>query len=104
MSVIYEVNIDIEESSFLAYLKWVSPHMDEVVKAGNFLWAKKFSEEKLGAKPPDLKRRQIVMHYAAVDLAHVEEYIKTHAPRLRDDAEKHFGGKFIATRRLLSEF
>jgi len=95
---IYEVNLEIDDDVANAYLRWMPEHIKEILEIEGVLGAKFFNVETSDAKPG---KTYATVQYEMKDRAAYESYIQNHAPRLREDVIKRFGGKFIATRRLL---
>ena len=97
--IIYNVTINIEDDAHDAWLKWMKEtHIPEVVGTGCFSSGSMFRllvEEQSGTS--------YSVQYRAPNKMAVDRYLKEFAPALRADAEKHFGGKFVAFRTLLEE-
>jgi hypothetical protein len=96
--IVYEVNVEIGESVFDAYRAWLSPHVAEILALRGFVSAEIF--ERRDPLPPTGKRALTVC-YRLVDAAALRDYLKDHAPRLREDAVRRFGDAASASRRVL---
>lgn len=102
MTIIYEVNLKIQNDTAEDYLKWLRPHIDEILKLDGFVRADLFSrnpEDEGGEK--DANHVYFTVQYHLVSRQALDDYLKNHAPRMREDGLKRFGGKFTASRRVL---
>jgi hypothetical protein len=102
-SVIYEVNIAVDEDVLPAYMEWLAPHVREMLTFDGFLSAEVTEPDGPGPFPVSDSgthrvRRTILYKVASLEL--LESYFSTHAARMREDGVARFGGKFEATRRV----
>ena len=95
--VVYEVNIDLDAGIEAEYRAWLPGHVDELLALPGFIGAQVFDV----VDPAAAGRIGICMHYRLRDEAALRDYFAQHAPRLRADGVARFGGKFVATRRVL---
>ena len=97
--LVYEVNLDLEAGIRQAYLAWLGEHIAEICALPGFAGARLF-EVADPAPPP--KRVHLCVQYRLADEAALAAYLRDHAPRLRADGQARFGGRFAATRRVLT--
>ena len=94
--MIYEVNIRIISSRVEEYEAWLKPHVQEIIALPGFTSASVYRQ------PDEDGFSHFTMHYHVLNQEFLDTYLRDHAPRLRADAEKNFGGSFTATRRVLT--
>ncbi|QRN03637.1 DUF4286 family protein [Legionella sp. MW5194] len=96
--LIYEVNLTVDAAIVEAFIGWLKPHIQELLAFEGFLNAtvSMDSESQTG------ERRTLVVHYYLASEDHYRNYIRDHAPRMRQDGIDRFGSQFTATRRLLT--
>lgn len=101
--VIYEVNLAVEPDAAEAYAAWLGPHIQEVLLCDGFLSAEWLRVE------PDVADDageggpvRWCIQYRLRDRAALDAYLAGPAARLRADGVARFGGRFTATRRVLS--
>jgi ribosomal protein S8 len=95
--VIYEVNLEIESSIAVEYLSWLPKHVQSMLKHSGFVKAETYKVES------DSKDTvSVSVHYHVENHEKLEEYLKTHAPKMRKEAVDLFGSKFKANRRVLN--
>jgi quinol monooxygenase YgiN len=92
----YEVELEVERAIAEDYLRWLRPHMAEILALPGFLGAELLEED----AGPDEARRFCV-RYRLRDHAALERYLREDAPRLREDGLRRFGTRFTARRRVL---
>lgn len=97
--VVYEVNLDVEAGIGPDYLAWLDAHMDEIRALPGFTGARRFA---VADPAPPAGRLHLCVQYALVDRAALETYLAEHAPRLRAAGMARFGGRFSASRRVLT--
>lgn len=99
--LIYEVNLSVNQEVANDFKKWLSIHIPEVVKVGQFESAEWFSRrsEDEGSQTTD----QVLwtIQYRVKDRKTLETYLEKQAPRLRQEGLDRFGNQFKATRRIL---
>lgn len=94
--VIYEVNLDINNEIFENFKVWLFAHVKEMVQFKGFLEAKILLENN------EIKESQkITCCYLLDSQENLDNYLKNHAPAMRQDGINKFGNKFSATRRIL---
>lgn len=91
---IYEVNLSIKQEVAKDFLSWLRAHMKEVIELGHFEKAELFSRE---------NDCELTVHYHVKDQQTLDTYLKTHAPRLREEGLKRFSNQLTATRRVLTK-
>lgn len=98
-AVVYEVNLDLDASIREAYLAWLADHVAEVLSLPGFTGARRFEVDDPAPAPG---RVGLCVQYDLVDRAALAAYLRDHAPRLRAEGQARFGGRFTATRRILT--
>ena len=96
--VIYEVNLSVEPDIAQTYCAWLQKHIEEILALEGFLKATWYNIEPAS----EIAQKQYCIHYSLSDRDALERYFKEDAPRLREDGLKRFGGKFQASRRILT--
>jgi quinol monooxygenase YgiN len=97
--VVYEVNLDLDAGIREAYLAWLADHVAEIRALPGFTGARQFEVDDPAPAPG---RIGLCVQYDLVDRAALEAYLRDHAPRLRADGQARFGGRFTASRRILT--
>jgi hypothetical protein len=97
--IVYEVNLDVREDIYADYRAWLAAHIGEILALPGFVAAEIFDVRDPAPAPG---RRALTVSYRLADQASLERYFAEHAPRLRADGERRFGGAFTATRRVLA--
>ena len=98
MSVVYEVNLDIDAAIANDYRAWLDGHVREILALPGFTGAQVC--EVLDPPAGD-GRVALSVQYRLVDADALDAYLREHAPRLRGDGMARFGGRFTATRRIM---
>jgi len=98
MSLIYEVNIEVDAAIEDDYRSWLRAHVAEILALPGFIDAQLFD---VLEPPPADGRVALCVHYRLGDAAALEAYLREHAPRLRAEGVARFGGRFSAARRVL---
>lgn len=96
---VYEVNLDVEAAIAPDYLAWLEAHVGEICALPGFVDARRF--QVLDPAPPP-GRVHLCVQYRVADQAALDAYLTDHAPRLRADGQARFGGRFLASRRVLT--
>jgi hypothetical protein len=104
MSVVYEVNLVIDKDINADFCAWLPGHVGELLKCPGFVDARWFSRSPEDeGQPKDDSKVLHTVHYYLQDRASLDNYLKEHAPRLRQDGVTRFGAKMSATRRVLNQ-
>ncbi len=98
--VVYEVNLDIDATVRDDYLVWLRPHLRELCALPGFVDARLFEVDQPAA---GAGRVSLCARYTLRDAAALAAYLRDHAPRLRGEGEARFGGRFVASRRILRQ-
>ena len=98
MSVVYEVNLDIDAAIAADYRTWLDGHVREILALPGFTGAQ---VHEVLDPPPGEGRVALSVQYRLVDSDALDRYLREHAPRLRGDGMARFGGRFTATRRVM---
>jgi hypothetical protein len=97
--VVYEVNIDLDAAIRGDYLAWLDAHVAEICALPGFIGAQVFEV----ADPPAAPGRAVLcVQYRLRGQADLDRYLAEHAPRLRAEGLARFGGRFSASRRVLT--
>lgn len=97
--IIYNVTVNIEDEVHNDWLHWMKTiHIPEVMETGQFV---DFTFAKLLSRQEDETGTTYVIQYKAENMAAYEKYRDEFAPRLQQEANKYFGGKFVAFRTLM---
>jgi hypothetical protein len=97
--IVYEVNLDVRAEIYDDYREWLAAHVGEILALPGFLSAEIFD---VRDPAPAEGRRALSVLYRVADQASLHRYFAEHAPRLREDGHRRFGGAFTATRRVLA--
>ena len=100
MSLIYEVNVEVDVATAPSYLEWLRPHMQQIVALPGFESATLYERDPKddGA---DSHRARWTVHYLVRSRADLDRYLREDAPRLRAEGRERFGEAFLTTRRVL---
>lgn len=98
--IVYEVSIDVDRSIGEIYLDWLRDHVAQMLSFDGFVDARLHERCDVAE---DLPRRTFVIAYRLRDQAALDAYFANHAAGMRADGERHFGGRFSASRRVLRE-
>lgn len=99
--LLYEVNLAVNQEIADDFKKWLSTHIPEVVKAGNFESAEWFSRRPEDKGSQTTNQLLWTIQYRVKDRKTLEAYLEKQAPRLRQEGLDRFGNQFKATRRIL---
>jgi hypothetical protein len=94
--IVYEVNLRVDEDCAEAYRAWLVPHIQEILALPGFESAEIFEVD-----GEEEGRKGFCVQYRVSSRAALDDYLENHAPRMRADGEKNFGGRFAAARRVL---
>ena len=97
-AIVYEVNLDVESAIANAYLDWLRPHVEQMTQLPGFTSATVFA---LSSEDLDADRVGWCVQYRLRDRAALDDYLREHAPRLRDDGVARFGALLRAPRRII---
>jgi quinol monooxygenase YgiN len=96
MTVIYEVNLNVEQNIEDEFARWLGKHVAEMISLPGFVGAELAREERKDREPAAFSVR-----YRLENRAALEHYFAEHAERMRGDGVQRFGRQFSATRRIL---
>lgn len=85
--VIYEVNLTINNEIFTDYYNWLVEHIEIMLQFPGFRKAE-ISKEKVSEN--EANSTKIIVHYSLESEQDLENYLKTHAPAMREDGIKKF--------------
>ena len=95
--IVYNVTVSVDREVQEMWLVWMKDtHIPDVMATGLFLDSKICRV--LGEDDPDAT---YAIQYTCTDMAAYERYVAEHAPRLRAEFEKYYGGRTAAFRTLL---
>ncbi|MEC8380803.1 MAG: DUF4286 family protein [Myxococcota bacterium] len=100
MSLIYEVNLEVNDSIVAHFSDWLTNHIQEMLKFEGFNSAQWYSRQNLDEENHNPVQLWTI-HYQLSDREAYEHYILNHAESMRTDGLNRFGGQFQAYRRLL---
>ena len=93
--VIYEVNLSVDVEVADDYVVWLRQHVSEMLQIEGFNAAEIYQEER------EDRQRGYSVRYRMSSREALDEYFDNHAPRMRGEGERQFGGRFSAARRIL---
>ena len=97
MSIIYEVNLSVQNTHAERFAAWLRPHMEEMCSFDGFIGSKWYIDhERCTAS-----ETAWTIHYVLVDVSFYERYCNEHADRMRQEGIDLFSGVFTANRRIL---
>jgi hypothetical protein len=102
MSIIYEVNLEVDTAIASEFAEWLVPHIQEMIIFDGFKsaqWYSRQNSDENNQAPVHLW----TIHYQLEDRTSYDNYVLNHAPRMRDEGILKFSGKFKATRRILNK-
>ena len=97
MNIIYNVTVNIDHGTHDEWLNWMkTTHIPDVMETGLFLEAKlsKILAEESGGLSYSIQ-------YLCENETNLDEYQANHAPKLQEEHNKKYQGKFAAFRTLL---
>ena len=100
MGFVYEVNLQVDEQQKDKFAKWLGPHIQEMLSFDGFVnatWYQRNNQDESISEEVVLW----TIHYFLKSHSDYQNYIDTHAERMRADGMQRFAGNFSATRRLL---
>lgn len=103
--VLYEVNLTVEREIADEYAAWLGPHIREIMAldevAGASWW--RVDDPRLrGDRLNDPDTVSWCVKYEFPDRKAYQSYLNNHAERLRGDGLERFGGRFKASRRVMT--
>ncbi len=99
--LIYEVNIEVDESINYKVAGWLTDHIQRVLQCKGFQaaqWFFRLPEDE--GKQPEGKTYWTIQ-YLVQDRESLQSYFKNDAPSLRQEAIDKFGDKYSVSRRVL---
>jgi len=97
--LVYEVNLTVDAAVAEAFAAWLPGHVAELLALPGFLAAEIF---RVDEPAPPAGEVALSVVYRLRDRAALDAYLRDHAARLRADGIARFGGRFQASRRVLS--
>jgi hypothetical protein len=96
--IVYNVTINIDKDVHDEWLQWmVQKHIPEVLATGLFIDSR-ISKMLIEEEGDGLTYS---IQYTLESMDHMTDYEQNHAPRLRDDVNKRYEGKFGAFRTMM---
>lgn len=92
--IVYEVRIAVDAEIADEYRAWLEPHIREILAIDGFDHAELYAED------DDAGHVVWTVRYHLHSRAALEAYLRDHAPQMRADGERRFGGRFSASRRV----
>lgn len=98
--IIYNVTCSVDKEIAEDWISWMKDkHMPDLLKTGMF-----DSYRLLKVLSHDDERSfSFAAQYTAKSVENVDEYIRVHAPKLREEIQKRYGDKVLMFRTLLEE-
>lgn len=100
--LIYEVNIEVDESINYKVAGWLPEHIDNVLKTPGFQSAYWFFRQPEDEDRAGEKKTLWTVHYVVDSRASLDAYIIGRAVELRKEAVDKFGEQMKTTRRILN--
>lgn len=97
MSIIYEVNLEVDSALLPEYRRWLTQHIEDMVSLEGFIDAVCFAV----LEPSAPERTGFCVHYRLQDQDALDHYMAHHAERMRADGLARFGDRVSASRRVL---
>lgn len=94
--VLYEVTLHAQPAIADEMRAWLHVHIGEMLVLPGFLDAR-LSEQ----IPAEAGGAVFCCHYRLRDATALDDYLREHAPRMREDGVRRFGDRFSAQRRIL---
>lgn len=82
------------------YRAWLAIHVGQMLALPGFVEARIFD---VVDPPPAHGEIALCVHYTLHDRAALDDYLRLHAPRLREEGVARFGRHFRAQRRVLAD-
>ena len=101
MNVVYEVNLWVDAAIADDYRAWLTTHMRELLALPGFVDARLFEVLEEVLEPAVDAELALCVQYTLRDRAALDDYLRLHAPRLREAGIARFGARFRAQRRVL---
>ncbi|KTD18840.1 Uncharacterised protein [Legionella lansingensis] len=95
--LIYEVNLEVNRPIFEDYIRWLQPHIKELLTFDGFLKADLLFD----TNDEQADVRKITIAYYLKDYQSYYNYINGPAVTMREQGSQRFKGQFVAHRRLL---
>jgi hypothetical protein len=99
MSLVYEVNLEVDAAIAADYRIWLDAHVAQLLALPGFTGARIF--EVLEPQPP-AGQVALCVQYTLRGRDDFDAYLREHAPRLRAEGIARFGDRFRASRRVLA--
>lgn len=102
MSIIYEVNLEVDNAVASEFGEWLIPHIQEMIIFDGFKSAQWYSRQN-SDEDNQAAVHLWTIHYQLEDRVAYDNYVLKHAPRMREAGLLKFNGQFKATRRILNK-
>ena len=102
-NIFYQVALQVDSDVYPEFKTWLDAHIQEMLALPGFLSHQILSCYDISDNRVDLNRQtttQVTAVYQLESLEKLEEYFQVHAPAMRGDGIKKFGGKFTASRKV----
>lgn len=96
-SVIYQVNLSIDVDVIERFDQWLHRHTEEMLAIRGFISASISIPD-----VEDVSQKHRCVQYRLSDQKALDNYLENHSDAMRAESNRHFGGHFSATRRVLS--
>ena len=97
--LVYEVSLRVQRTIAAEYLPWLRTHIERMLTLPGFLHATLYAID----DQPATEDAGVAwcVHYRLRDRSALEDYLRDHAPRIREEGVLRFGAGFRAERRIL---
>ena len=98
-TVIYEVDLEVDNAIAADYRAWLRGHVAEMLELPGFTGARTYE---VVEPVPSAGCIRLCVQYRLRDRDALDAYLREHAPRMRADGVARFGDRFRAQRRVLT--
>lgn len=102
--IYYEVNVELNNEIYDEYMKWLTDHVQSILDLDGFVEARimRVRQQESTAKPDQRSAKQtVVVVYELISDESLNNYLKNHAPMMRQSTLERFGDQLKVTRREL---
>ena len=92
---IYEVNLNIQDTIYSDYYKWLKHHIELMMKQKGFIDYKIAMDVEHSENA-----KNVTVWYYLDSMDSLNNYLENHSKEMRDDGLRKFGNKFSANRRI----
>ena len=100
MTLIYEVNLTVDTEIADEYRLWLMAHVQEMLALPGFTAARILEVVDAAADADEIV---LCTQYELANQQALDDYLRTHAARMRSEGVARFGDRFRASRRVLRD-